>query len=110
MPARTSVRAVSSPAESSCATIHEPYLSTINEGSPSPSACTARHAVALMPLRRRAASPIRFAHHRARSEEHTSELQSHHDLVCRLLLEKKKKTKYTKFDVIKTINNNTKKN
>src|SRR5438132_8127253 len=30
---------------------------------------------------------------RARSEEHTSELQSHSDLVCRLLLEKKKKTK-----------------
>src|SRR6266851_8024573 len=29
-----------------------------------------------------------------RSEEHTSELQSHHDLVCRLLLEKKKKKKY----------------
>src|SRR5437773_5876727 len=28
---------------------------------------------------------------RVRSEEHTSELQSHHDLVCRLLLEKKKK-------------------
>src|SRR5438094_5144590 len=30
----------------------------------------------------------------ARSEEHTSELQSPYDLVCRLLLEKKKK-KYT---------------
>src|SRR5438132_8160868 len=29
--------------------------------------------------------------HRPRSEEHTSELQSHSDLVCRLLLEKKKK-------------------
>src|SRR5260221_10778936 len=29
----------------------------------------------------------------ARSEEHTSELQSHSDLVCRLLLEKKKKIK-----------------
>src|SRR5699024_11737317 len=28
---------------------------------------------------------------RARSEEHTSELQSRFDLVCRLLLEKKKK-------------------
>src|SRR5437773_8000902 len=28
-----------------------------------------------------------------RSEEHTSELQSHHDLVCRLLLEKKKQNK-----------------
>src|SRR5260221_7520345 len=27
---------------------------------------------------------------RVRSEEHTSELQSHSDLVCRLLLEKKK--------------------
>src|SRR5438034_6695519 len=27
----------------------------------------------------------------SRSEEHTSELQSHSDLVCRLLLEKKKK-------------------
>src|SRR5438034_7169640 len=30
---------------------------------------------------------------RSRSEEHTSELQSHSDLVCRLLLEKKKKKK-----------------
>src|SRR5688572_31341835 len=30
-----------------------------------------------------------------RSEEHTSELQSQSNLVCRLLLEKKKKTKYT---------------
>src|SRR5690242_21517666 len=30
---------------------------------------------------------------RARSEEHTSELQSHVNLVCRLLLEKKKKKK-----------------
>src|SRR5438067_4380272 len=29
----------------------------------------------------------------SRSEEHTSELQSRFDLVCRLLLEKKKKTK-----------------
>src|SRR2546421_9405231 len=28
----------------------------------------------------------------SRSEEHTSELQSRSDLVCRLLLEKKKKT------------------
>src|SRR5260221_8630947 len=30
--------------------------------------------------------------HGVRSEEHTSELQSHSDLVCRLLLEKKKLT------------------
>src|SRR5260221_14756987 len=36
--------------------------------------------------------PGRFARNPARSEEHTSELQSHSDLVCRLLLEKKKIT------------------
>src|SRR5438132_7151411 len=40
-------------------------------------------------LRGRAAKPL--VPGRARSEEHTSELQSHSDLVCRLLLEKKKK-------------------
>src|SRR5207248_8662031 len=33
-----------------------------------------------------------------RSEEHTSELQSPYDLVCRLLLEKKKKTINKKYD------------
>src|SRR5690349_23074843 len=32
-----------------------------------------------------------------RSEEHTSELQSRRDLVCRLLLEKKKKNQYTEY-------------
>src|SRR2546421_9004283 len=32
-------------------------------------------------------------HETSRSEEHTSELQSRSDLVCRLLLEKKKKNK-----------------
>src|SRR5438034_8377373 len=36
--------------------------------------------------------PPRLARVSDRSEEHTSELQSHSDLVCRLLLEKKKKT------------------
>src|SRR5690606_31975341 len=33
--------------------------------------------------------------HVARSEEHTSELQSRENLVCRLLLEKKKMTQLT---------------
>src|SRR2546427_8078566 len=32
---------------------------------------------------------------RVRSEEHTSELQSQSNLVCRLLLEKKKKIRFT---------------
>src|SRR5437773_4972960 len=38
---------------------------------------------------------------RPRSEEHTSELQSHHDLVCRLLLEKKKNLHKNKKILIK---------
>src|SRR5438034_8474664 len=38
----------------------------------------------------------------SRSEEHTSELQSHSDLVCRLLLEKKKKKKKINTSYIQT--------
>src|SRR3970282_273681 len=37
---------------------------------------------------RSAREDVKWALAFARSEEHTSELQSHHDLVCRLLLEK----------------------
>src|SRR5258707_11141292 len=40
------------------------------------------------PCSRRARNSVGLAHH-ARSEEHTSELQSRQYLVCRLLLEKK---------------------
>src|SRR5690606_41446124 len=36
--------------------------------------------------------PFMITPSRVRSEEHTSELQSRENLVCRLLLEKKKKT------------------
>src|SRR4051812_49718735 len=46
-------------------------------------------ATQLHPLRLAAAERRRRP--AARSEEHTSELQSHVNLVCRLLLEKKKK-------------------
>src|SRR2546421_5021023 len=42
------------------------------------------------PSQSRAPSPAEWLG--LRSEEHTSELQSRSDLVCRLLLEKKKKT------------------
>src|SRR5207237_3090635 len=38
----------------------------------------------------------RFGRHVIRSEEHTSELQSHLNLVCRLLLEKKKQLNHIK--------------
>src|SRR5437773_6028356 len=54
-----------------------------------------RH-VALVPAGKNATSPAPNRRSsplssvmKPRSEEHTSELQSHHDLVCRLLLEKK---------------------
>src|SRR5688572_32398527 len=40
----------------------------------------------------------------ARSEEHTSELQSQSNLVCRLLLEKKKKYKKQLITEIKRLN------
>src|SRR5215211_6675015 len=43
-----------------------------------------------------------------RSEEHTSELQSHSDLVCRLLLEKKKKNNSNNRNKKKQKNNNKK--
>src|SRR6266403_6128188 len=44
---------------------------------------------------------------RGRSEEHTSELQSRRDLVCRLLLEKKKKKiKYRNLKINKQQNTN----
>src|SRR5260370_28686425 len=45
------------------------------------------------PARLAAAKPS--AESQDRSEEHTSELQSHLNLVCRLLLEKKKKKETT---------------
>src|SRR5947207_8523908 len=42
--------------------------------------------------------PMEVIDRRKRSEEHTSELQSHSDLVCRLLLEKKKKQQHYNSD------------
>src|SRR5690242_21053352 len=54
------------------------------------------------PLQDRCRNPRRLR----RSEEHTSELQSHVNLVCRLLLEKKKKNKKNK-TIIKLLQINT---
>src|SRR5256885_9180959 len=44
--------------------------------------------------RNAAAAPCTWRHRSGRSEEHTSELQSPCNLVCRLLLEKKKKNQH----------------
>src|SRR5438309_9265365 len=64
------------------ASVHRPALM-----AGSRSGCSCR------PLESRSTTPQRRRQHRdlERSEEHTSELQSQFHLVCRLLLEKKKK-------------------
>src|SRR2546423_9076247 len=51
----------------------------------------ARPAAGAVGRRALAAAPVGTHRHAARSEEHTSELQSLAYLVCRLLLEKKKR-------------------
>src|SRR5215208_6919321 len=70
------------------------------------------------PPRARCAPPARRRRGRSRpcrrgrgtrSEEHTSELQSRGHLVCRLLLEKKKKTNITTLHAKKTKKTNNKK-
>src|SRR5205814_9560737 len=62
---------------------HRPQRQPHQRPDPSPPACARR---------RHHAIDNRYGSHFARSEEHTSELQSLRHLVCRLLLEKKKKT------------------
>src|SRR5947207_11769791 len=47
----------------------------------------------VLPLHTRQLLEQQHQRRSSRSEEHTSELQSHSDLVCRLLLEKKKNKK-----------------
>src|SRR2546427_6846153 len=63
-----------------------PYT-TLFRSSP-PSVTTKRPSV---DMRKRVLTVLVMTNHR--SEEHTSELQSQSNLVCRLLLEKKKKIK-----------------
>src|SRR5437773_5995639 len=58
--------------------------------------CRAKIAGVTVDSGPRSAADIAWCSLFRRSEEHTSELQSHHDLVCRLLLEKKKKNKNNK--------------
>src|SRR5207237_7739197 len=61
------------------------------QGTPERSSFLARHAAASSSPFGRSSSRNRLRQLRhSRSEEHTSELQSHLNLVCRLLLEKKK--------------------
>src|SRR5438132_7087820 len=75
------------------------FRSALRAGSEGTTRLPARAAEEGTRLRLRpesAVSQLRGTLDSGRSEEHTSELQSHSDLVCRLLLEKKKQeqTKY----------------
>src|SRR2546427_7222169 len=63
-----------------------PYTTLFRSGRPR----RRRGLLAGDPRRDRATAPVAAY----RSEEHTSELQSQSNLVCRLLLEKKKKTEH----------------
>src|SRR5437867_7285576 len=58
-----------------------------------------RKYIAQVPAADRAEQCANYNTSDPRSEEHTSELQSPYDLVCRLLLEKKKKHEQTKDQV-----------
>src|SRR5206468_6416372 len=68
------------------------HVTALSHGiSPSPLPCSPRRAAtARGPVRPSRSIPSRPSPTSRRSEEHTSELQSRSDLVCRLLLEKKK--------------------
>src|SRR3989442_10893472 len=63
--------------------------------------CTPRGSDTSLPL---------GVHRQGRSEEHTSEIQSRPHLVCRLLLEKKKKKDTTHTAAIKTLRTPTSQN
>src|SRR5687768_18008231 len=71
------------------AVIGNDVVDLADAGEPSPRFL----ARVLAPVEREAARAGAAASRSTRSEEHTSELQSRLHLVCRLLLEKKKKTK-----------------
>src|SRR5438034_8644567 len=75
-----------------CGAAYPARLFGKNEETPCParSAKSANPPASALSKAKRSA-PSAVAPSAKRSEEHTSELQSHSDLVCRLLLEKKKK-------------------
>src|SRR5690349_23891807 len=76
-----------------------PYTTLFRSSAPATTSSgrSAATPATARPVRRTAlrVSPRSLHGGHQRSEEHTSELQSRRDLVCRLLLEKKKTTKHT---------------
>src|SRR5690242_20808713 len=73
----------------------DPAVSVPSAAVTMPAASAAAEPLEDPPVTRSGSHGLR--HGPWRSEEHTSELQSHVNLVCRLLLEKKKKTLLCRF-------------
>src|SRR5438105_11314663 len=71
-----------------CAAANESVVSGFRRTATIGSSTAAHAMLSATPMRRLPSRPNRG---RKKTEEHTSELQSRVDLVCRLLLEKKKK-------------------
>src|SRR2546430_11898070 len=69
----------------------EIYTLSLHDALPISSSNTVSCACFLVPTKSTVPPPAARSRTNARSEEHTSELQSQSNLVCRLLLEKKKK-------------------
>src|SRR4051812_49440909 len=69
------------------ASVGQALLMPSQDSARSQTPAAARHCAVLLV----SAGQLLLTPSHARSEEHTSELQSHVNLVCRLLLEKKKK-------------------
>src|SRR5260221_3308687 len=69
-----------------------PYTTLFRSSGMGPAELSRAHAqfLHIPPVRNDPIAQAEALSGRTRSEEHTSELQSHSDLVCRLLLEKKK--------------------
>src|SRR2546427_9215552 len=69
-----------------------PYTTLFRSGATSADCSASRSSDSLAFQGSREGFSFRSQGRRSRSEEHTSELQSQSNLVCRLLLEKKKKS------------------
>src|SRR6266540_5671414 len=78
-----------------------PYTTLFRSSPPAPSRSAARGVAS-----GDGPPPARLRPAPARSEEHTSELQSHHDLVCRLLLEKNNQKQNTGYSHLSYSNQN----
>src|SRR5699024_2111177 len=75
----------------SCRTYHYTSFSLSFHGQSGSARCILRLHIYCVVFFLWLSSPDRLRKNLSRSEEHTSELQSRFDLVCRLLLEKKKR-------------------